>query len=138
VVSAAMKIQHTLTSLLPAENKQQKCVFYEGLAILLQLLAPITPHICQSIWHACHFGEQIIDSSWPEVDLQAITCKKIQMIIQVNGKVRSKIQVDAEEDIEAIKQLAQEDANIIRHLEGKTIRKIIVVPQKLINIVAST
>ena len=142
VVSAAMKIQNILQDIAKLEQNSledatHRHCFHETLGVLLRLLFPITPHLCYNLWNQSGFAQALIAAGWPEADPDALQVTQCLMILQVNGKVRSKITVDPASDDQTLKQLAQQDPQIARHLAGKTIRKIIVVPQRLINIVAN-
>jgi leucyl-tRNA synthetase len=135
VVSACMKIVNALYKL--GDSAQDNALLHEGLGITLRLLAPIAPHVSHHLWREMGFGEDILDSDWPQPDEAALVQESIQYAVQVNGKVRAQLQVPADADKEAIEKLAQEDANVRKFTDGKTIRKIIVVPNKLVNIVAN-
>ena len=107
----------------------------EALESSVVLLAPIVPHIAHALWQALGHESALLDTPWPAVDESALVKSEIEMVVQVNGKVRAKIQVAVNADAEQIKQLARDDANVQRFIDGKAIRKEIVVPQKLVNIV---
>jgi leucyl-tRNA synthetase len=101
------------------------------------MLAPIVPHITQQLWTELGNDGLIVDQSWPEVDEKALVKDEILLIIQVNGKLRSKLEVAANASKQEIEQLALEDENVGRFIEGKHVRKVIVVPGRLVNIVVS-
>ncbi len=105
-------------------------------AIVL-MLSPIVPHITHALWH--HLGKTgaIMDTPWPSVDNQALVKDVFQVVVQVNGKMRANIDMAANTSEDAMKEIALNHENITRHIEGKTVRKIIVVGQKLVNIVAN-
>ena len=107
----------------------------EALEIAVLMLAPIAPHICQVMWEALGHDDALIQHSWPEVDEQALVQSSVQLMIQVNGKLRGKIDVDVDADDETVKALAQANSNVQRFIEDKAIRKIIVVKGRLVNIV---
>ncbi|MFT5576181.1 MAG: leucyl-tRNA synthetase [Bermanella sp.] len=107
----------------------------EALENSVILLAPIVPHIAHALWQALGHGSALLDTPWPSIDESALVKSEIEMVIQVNGKVRAKIQVAVDADDETIKEMARTDVNVLRFIDGKTIRKEIVVPQKLVNIV---
>lgn len=134
VVSAAMKIFNLLAKL-PIQDEKYHLFIHEGLSILLRLLAPITPHICHQLWQQLGFGENILESGWPKVDAKALVTQQIEMIIQVNGKLRAKIQVPTEASNDVIEAMALKQENIQKYLDGNKIKKVIVVPKKLVNIV---
>jgi leucyl-tRNA synthetase len=112
-----------------------RAVEREALEACVVLLSPIVPHICHTLWQALGHPEAVIDAKWPQTDESALVKSSIEMVVQVNGKVRGKIQVAADADAESIKQIARTNDNVLRFIDGKTIRKEIVVPQKLVNIV---
>jgi leucyl-tRNA synthetase len=101
------------------------------------MLAPITPHISHSLWQALGHDEAIVNVAWPKIDESALVQDKIDLMIQVNGKLRSKISVAADLAKDAIEALALEDENVLKFTEGKQVRKVIVVPGRLVNIVVA-
>ncbi len=135
VVSACMKIVNVLYKL--GDSSGDRTLLHEGMGITLRLLAPIAPHVSHHLWRELGFGDDILDSDWPLPDEGALIQDTIQYVVQVNGKLRAQLQVPADADQEAIEKLALEDDNVRKFTDGKTIRKIIVVPNKLINIVAN-
>ena len=132
VASAVMKLFNLISRIEKTENLS---VVNEGLSILLRLLSPITPHITHYLWQYLKFGENILEASWPQVDSNALKTNRIELVIQVNGKLRDKMIVPANADPKEIEQAALKQDNVQRHIEGKQIRKIIVVRGKLVNIV---
>jgi leucyl-tRNA synthetase len=147
VVSGGMQVLNTLTQLIPgssAENAKaaehlapiDEQIRHEGISILLRLLAPIAPHITHVLWHELGFDGDIIDAPWPEVDESALVQDEIELVVQVNGKLRDKITVPAQADKAAVEKIALASENVTRHIDGKTVRKVIVVPGKLVNVVA--
>lgn len=107
----------------------------EGLSILLRLLSPITPHICHHLWRELGFGEDILHAPWPEPLEAALAQDEVELVLQVNGKLRGAIRVPAaaaKEQIEAA-ALAAETAQ--KYLEGRPAKKVVVVPGRLVNIV---
>jgi len=110
----------------------------EALESAVLLLSPIVPHACHVLWQALgHQEEAILDAPWPKADEAAMVRSEITMVVQVNGKVRAKIQAAADANKAAQEKIALDDANVQKHIDGKTIRKVIVVPGKLVNIVAN-
>lgn len=140
VVSACMKILNVLTddktywSATPLPEAAQ-AVLYEGYSILLRLLYPIAPHICHTLWETLSPGTDILEAGWPTVDESALVQDTIELVIQVNGKLRSKLAVPASASRETIEAMALADVQVQPFLEGKPVKKLIVVPNKLINIV---
>jgi len=109
----------------------------EGLWILLRLLSPITPHICDYLWRELGFGEDIINAPWPEADPAALLQDEIKYVIQINGKVRSEVVVPADANDELIRREALGNEKVERFINGNTVKKIIVVPGRLVNIVVT-
>ncbi len=118
-----------------AETEADRAVVNEGLRAVLRMLWPITPHLTESLWHTLT-DERFAESEWPEVDDSALSRDELEIVVQVNGKVRGKITVPASADKAAIEAMAKEQDNVQRYLADATIRKVIVVPNKLVNIVA--
>ena len=108
----------------------------EALEACVLLLAPISPHLCHTLWQQLGHEQPAIEAQWPKVDEAALTAS-IELVVQVNGKLRARLEAPASADKATIEQLAMENENVQRHLEGKTVRKVIVVPGKLVNIVVS-
>lgn len=102
---------------------------------LVRLLNPIAPHVAEELWHKLGHTTFLADTDWPTWDEGALKVDAIEMPVQVNGKLRGKVRVPVDADNAAIEQLAKQDENVAEHLAGKTIRKVIVVPKKLINLV---
>ena len=118
------------------DSQSGRAIRQEVLERIVLMLSPIIPHVCQELWECLgHAGEDIVLAAWPELDESALQQDAIEMVIQVNGKLRGKISVAATATKEAIEAIVLEDENVQRHLEGKAIKKLIVVPQKLVSIV---
>jgi leucyl-tRNA synthetase len=107
----------------------------EGFSILLRLLSPIAPHITHELWRGLGFYGDILDAQWPQVVESALLRDSIELVVQVNGKLRGKVNVPAGADKAAVEQAALADENVQRFIEGQAVAKIIVVPGKLVNIV---
>jgi leucyl-tRNA synthetase len=107
----------------------------EGFSILLRLLSPIAPHITHELWRGLGFYGDILDAQWPQVVESALLRDSIELVVQVNGKLRGKVNVPAGADKAAVEQAALADENVQRFIEGQVVAKIIVVPGKLVNIV---
>ncbi len=134
VVSAAMKIVNTLQRL--GDDAGDRALLHEGMGIVLRLLAPITPHVTHALWRDLGYGDEILEAGWPRPDEAALVQESVQYVVQVNGKVRARIQVPADADREAIEAAALADANVQRFVGDAEIRKVIVVPGKLVSLVA--
>ncbi|MGB5830638.1 MAG: leucine--tRNA ligase [Thiohalocapsa sp.] len=135
VVSGCMTIVNLLYKL-DASAAGASAVLREGLSIVLRLLAPIAPHVTHHLWCKLEFGDDILTSSWPRVDETALKQESIEYVVQVNGKVRGKVQVSADADKPAVEAAALANENVQRFIEGATVRNVIVVPNKLVNVVA--
>jgi leucyl-tRNA synthetase len=135
-IAAVMELLNEVSKLSDQEE-QSIAVRREALTSAVLLLSPISPHICHSLWHGLGHKGAVADAPWPRVDEAALVRSSIEIVVQVNGKVRGKIQVAADAEKDEIEKRALEDANVQRFTEGVTIRKIIVVPGRLVNIVAN-
>jgi leucyl-tRNA synthetase len=134
VVSACMTMVNVLARL--GDTPADRAVLDEGLGILLRLLSPIAPHVAHHLWRELGYGDDILDAGWPEVDEAALVQENVEYVVQVNGKLRARIRVAADADREAVEKLACEDADVRRFIGEAQIRKVIVVPGKLVNVVA--
>ena len=135
-IAAVMELLNE-TGKLSDKEPQSIAVRHEALTSAVLLLAPIAPHICHRLWNLLGHSGAVADADWPTLDESALVRSSIEMVVQVNGKVRGKIQVAADAAKEAVEKLALDDSNVQRFTEGATIRKIIVVPGRLVNIVAN-
>ncbi len=133
VVSGGMKILNTLTRIEAGDDAST--IRREGLSILLRLLSPITPHIAHELWRELGYGDNVLEAAWPVPDEAAMARSLITLVVQVNGKLRGQIEVPIDADRSAIEQVAQNEPNVQRFVEGRPIRKIVVVPGKLVNVV---
>lgn len=133
VVSACMSMINGLYKL--GDSDADKALLAEGYSIVLRLLGPIAPHASHFLWHELGYGDDILYAPWPEVDESALVQDSIEMVVQVKGKVRGKIQVAADADNAVIEAEAVANENVQKFIDGQTVRKVIVVPKKLVNIV---
>ncbi len=131
VVSAAMKILNALDRLTGTKEAFVK----EGFSILLRLLAPITPHITQALWKELGYGDDILQAPWPQVDENALVQDEIELVIQVNGKLRGSLLVAKDTDKVQLERLALAHEAVQKLLAGGVAKKIIIVPGRLINVV---
>ncbi|MGO1626143.1 MAG: class I tRNA ligase family protein, partial [Halomonadaceae bacterium] len=140
-IAAVMELSNTLgrfTHEADAADPDNLAVAREAMETCVLLLAPITPHLCHALWQHLGHNEPAIDAPWPALDESALTRDSIELVVQVNGKLRARLQAPAEADKAAVERLAMADDNVKRHIDGKTVRKVIVVPGKLVNIVVSS
>jgi len=135
-IAAIMELMNTLQKL-DKQDGQNRAVLHEGLVAITKMLAPITPHICHILWQELGFEGLVLDATWPTVDESALVRDSITIVAQVNGKVRAKLEVPANITKEDAIELAKQHENVVKFLEGATVRKEIYVPGKLVNIVAN-
>jgi leucyl-tRNA synthetase len=119
------------------DSDADRALLHEGLETVALLLAPITPHISHELWLELGHEGAVIDAQWPVLDESALVQDNLQLVVQVNGKLRGQIDVPATASREDVEAAARVNENVLRFLDGLTIRKVIVVPGKLVNIVAS-
>ncbi len=143
VVSAAMKMLNALEKIPSSSEvsvKQQpvnQALVVEGLSFVLRLLSPIVPHIAHHLWRALQYGDDILSAPWPEHDAKALVQDEIEMVVQVNGKLRGRVLIPAQADEIKVREIALADEGVARHVSGKPVKKVIVVPGKLVNIVVT-
>src|SRR5690606_11962442 len=127
--------------LLNALNRQKdgstasRSVVHEGLEAVVLLLSPIVPHICHELWHTLGHQEAIVNVPWPKADASALVREMVEIVVQVNGRLRGRISVAAGSGTDAISAAALADENVKRFVADKPIRKTIVVPGRLVNVV---
>ncbi len=132
VVAAAMKMVNTLSQIKDVSDP----VYAEGVDLLLRLLSPVVPHITHALWQGLGHEDDILVARWPQADESALVQDTVELVVQVNGKVRGKIEVAADAAKDVIEQTALADENVLRFTEGKKVVKVIVVPGRLVNVVA--
>jgi leucyl-tRNA synthetase len=130
VASACMKILNALEQL-PDWNATTE----EGLSILLRLLSPIAPHITHHLWRELELGEDILQAPWPQPDPAALEQDEVELVVQVNGKLRGSIVVPKQADKSTIETLALSNPNVQRFVAGQSVKKVVVVPGRLVNLV---
>jgi leucyl-tRNA synthetase len=130
VASACMKILNALEAL-----EDWNATTEEGLSILLRVLSPIAPHITHHLWRELEFGEDIMKAPWPDPDPAALEQDEVELVVQVNGKLRGSIRVPKAADRAAIEQLAKANPNVQRFVAGQDVKKVVVVPGRLVNLV---
>jgi leucyl-tRNA synthetase len=118
-------------------SEQSQAVRQEALEKIILMLSPIMPHVTQELWDSLGNESTVMDEPWPEIDESALEQSKIQIMIQLNGKLRGKVDVDVDADDATVEALALENENVKRFLEDATVRKVIVVKGRLVNIVAN-
>jgi leucyl-tRNA synthetase len=116
-------------------SEQGMAVRKEAIEIMLKALNPITPHLSHHLWHCLGHDDAMIDVLWPEVDESALVQDEVQIVVQVNGKLRAKLMVAVGMDNQTVEALALSEENVVKFVEGKTVVKVVVVPNKLVNVV---
>lgn len=133
-VAAAMELLNAVNKL-NDESESSHAVIHEALVSVVLMLSPIVPHICDSLWHMLGEDKPLVDQRWPGFDASAIAQDLIDIVVQVNGKLRGRISVAADADRDTVTQLALADSNVQRFIDGNDVRKVIVVPGRLVNVV---
>ncbi|MGQ4646731.1 leucine--tRNA ligase [Lyngbya aestuarii] len=130
-VSELMKLSNALAD----TGCKESPVYAEGIKMLILLLAPFAPHIAEELWHAIGHQQSVHRQSWPKLDPAALVADEITLVIQIMGKTRGTLQVPASADKQALEEYARESEVAKRYIEGKEVKKVIVVPGKLVNFV---
>jgi len=134
-IAAVMELMNALQKFDDA-SEQGRAVRHEAIELVVQLLAPIAPHVCHALWRALGHTDALIDHPWPHPDPQALIQDRVEVVVQVNGKLRAKVEVGASANNDEISAAALADTTIQKWIEGKTVRKVIVPPGgKLVNVV---
>jgi leucyl-tRNA synthetase len=133
-VAAIMELMNKLQKA-PVETAQDKAVLGEAIIAVLQLLNPITPHLSQYLWKALGYTTELERSGWPVVDESALVEDAKLVVVQINGKVRSKVTVAIDATQDDVLALAKAEENVQRYLEGVELKKVVYVPGKLLSLV---
>jgi leucyl-tRNA synthetase len=138
-IAQIMELMNAMDELEISEQSTpaRKKVYHEAMESVIVLISPFAPHIAEELWRELGHNGSILETSWPEVLPEALHRDRIELVLQVNGKVRGHIMVSADADRESVEQEALQDENVRKWTAGKTIRKIIVVPGRLVNIAVS-
>jgi leucyl-tRNA synthetase len=134
VIAANMELINTLSKFVD-DSDNGKAVRQEALEAIVLMLSPIVPHICHQLWLDLGHQQAVVSASWPEVDATALEQDTLELVLQVNGKLRSKMSVSVNASKEEIEAMALSDEHVKRFIEDQPIKKVIVVPKKLVNIV---
>jgi leucyl-tRNA synthetase len=135
-IAAVMELVNAVGRL-DGKSDVAKTVRQEALEFVTIMLSPITPHISHALWHALGHREAVIDARWPEPDAAALKQDKLDIVVQVNGKLRGRVSVPAQAPEAQVREIALADEAVARHVGGKAVKKVIVVPGKLVNIVVA-
>jgi len=133
-VAASMELLNAINKL-GDDSDTGRAVQREALNAVVIMMSPMVPHICHALWQELGHKSVLIDQSWPGVDESALALEMVELVVQVNGKLRARISVAADASNDAVEELALGDANVQRFVDGNTVRKVIVVPGKLVNVV---
>ena len=136
-IAAIMELMNHLSKA-PVKSDEDKAVMFEALRAVVLMLTPITPHMCHYLWQTIGSNDTDVESApWPTVDNSALVEDEKLIIVQVNGKLRAKITVAADASKETVEALGLNDENVVKFTTGNTIRKVIYIPGKILNIVAN-
>lgn len=136
-IAAIMELMNHLSKA-PMTTEEDKAVMLESLQAVVLMLTPITPHMCHYLWTQIGASNDLVeDAQWPIVDESALVEDEKLIIVQVNGKLRAKITVAADASKEAVEAMGLADSGVVKFTDGKTVRKVIYIPGKLLNIVAN-
>ncbi|ODS97303.1 MAG: leucine--tRNA ligase [Lautropia sp. SCN 69-89] len=138
VVSAAMKMLNAIEGAKLSPSRETTEVMREALSILIRVLYPVVPHVTHALWNDLGYGRthgDLLDAAWPQVDEGALAQDEIELVLQINGKVRGAVRVPAQADRAAIEAAAVSTEAFARHAEGRAARKVVVVPGRLVNVV---
>jgi leucyl-tRNA synthetase len=133
-IAAVMELMNLLSKM-QTKSPIARGVMQEALEKIVIMLSPIAPHICDALWRELKPGTQLRDQVWPAVDKAALVQDEIELVVQVSGKLRGHITVPKDATREAIEVMARENANVQKFIDGQTIKKIVVVPGRIVNIV---
>ncbi|MFL2526062.1 MAG: leucine--tRNA ligase [Candidatus Azotimanducaceae bacterium] len=136
VVSGVMELCNAVSKF-DVETEQDQAVVSEALTFAVQILSPIAPHVCEKLWSRLGGEGVLVGRAWPPMVEEALEVSQIELVVQVNGKVRGKILVPGDASEEMILSTAKENENVLRSINDQTIRKEIVVPGRLVNLVVS-
>jgi len=133
-IAAAMELLNAIQRF-GDSSAQGRAVRQEALSLAVRMLAPITPHVCHALWQALGFDSPLIDERWPQPDPAALAQDTHALVVQVNGKLRAHINVPADADEAEVRAAALADEHVRRFVAGKPVRRVIVVPGRLVNVV---
>ena len=136
-ISTMMELVNALYAYKEAAKEPNSGLIYEAISDLIKMMSPFVPHITEELWRgAIDANSSVHEQSWPECDEEALKVDNVEIVLQVNGKVRGRLTVPAEATKEELEKIAMADANVQAHIGDATIRKVICVPGRLVNIVA--
>ena len=134
-ISSIMELVNAMHAYRDAAETVQPALLRETVEALLRLLAPFAPHIAEEIWQQLERSGSIHQQAWPKWDAEAIKTDSVEIVVQINGKVRDKLTVPSELSSAELEKVALQQEKVQQLVEGKTVVKVIAVPNKLVNIV---
>lgn len=136
-ISTMMELVNALYAYKEAAKEPNAGLIYEAISDLIKMMSPFVPHITEELWRgAIDANSSVHEQSWPECDEEALKVDNVEIVLQVNGKVRGRLTVPAEATKEELEKIAMADSNVQAHIGDATVRKVICVPGRLVNIVA--
>lgn len=136
-IAAIMELVNTLSASRPADDEHERKVFSSAMATVLTLLSPIVPHVAAELWQSMGHTDEVSSQPWPVWQAEALEKESLTIALQVNGKLRGTMNIDPDLSKDELEAVALKEETVQRHIAGKIIRKIIVVPGKLVNVVAN-
>jgi leucyl-tRNA synthetase len=133
-IAAVMELMNALAKFTD-ESPQGRAVVQEALDVVVLVLSPVVPHACHALWRELGHASAVIDERWPQPDPDALVRAELEVVVQVNGKLRSRVTVAADATEAQVREIALADVNVQKFVEGKAVRKFIYVPGKLANVV---
>lgn len=134
-IAAVMEFINNLSTKCQGTDPHSRTLMQEALEQIVLLLSPIVPHICHELWRELRPGTELIQQTWPNADEAAMAQDQVTLIVQVNGKLRGQISISTDATKELIEQTALANENVQKFADGQSIKKIIIVPRRLVNIV---
>jgi len=133
-IAAIMELMNELSDV-QGTHPAARQLMQEALENIVLLLSPIVPHICHVLWRELRPGTELLDQPWPQADDQALIQDEVEIVVQINGKLRGQIRIAREADRAAVERTALQDEHIQKSIADRPVKRVIVVPGKLINIV---
>jgi len=134
-IAQIMELTNAIYAAEPLEDSVRPEVRKEVLELVTLMLAPMTPHLAEELWHMLGHGDGLWNANWPAFNPELAKDEEVEIVVQVNGKVRGKVKVGAGTSQDEVMTLGQAEPGVAAHLAGKTVRKVIFVQDKLLNIV---
>lgn len=135
-IAAVMELSNALGKAVEDRSDAGRTVMQEGLETAVLILAPITPHLCHYLWQQLGHEQAVVDVHWPQPDAGALKRDEVELVVQVNGKLRGHVTLPVDAGDEEARQAALDEPNVWRFVAGKEVKKVVHVPGKLVNVVA--